>query len=129
MHIQKGYAELVEAAEAEVETLSPAEAAALQTSGEAYIIDVRDVRERARGGFIPQALHMPRGMLEFWVDPASPYHKPVFQEDRRFILHCASGWRSALAAKALKDMGLQGVAHLGGGFKAWQAEGLPVSKD
>ena len=81
VHIQNGYADLVQAAEAEIETLSPAEAAALQGTGEAYIIDIRDVRERAKGGFIPEALHMPRGMLEFWVDPASPYHKPVFQRE------------------------------------------------
>lgn len=91
------------------------------------IVDIRDVRELEREGTVPGALLAPRGMLEFWVDPASPYHKPVFaDESREFILFCGAGWRSALAAKTLQDMGLRNVAHIDGGFAAWKQAGAPV---
>ena len=89
------------------------------------IVDIRDVRERQKLGFIPQSVHAPRGMLEFWVDPDSPYHKPVFAEDKKFILHCASGWRSALAAASLLDMGFE-VAHITEGFSGWVEAGGAV---
>ncbi len=83
-------------------------------------------RELEREGRVPGAFHCPRGMLEFWIDPASPYHKPVFAEPKRFLFYCASGWRSALAARTAQEMGLDGVAHLGGGLKAWREAGGPV---
>ena len=90
-------------------------------------VDIRDVRELERDGMIPGAVHAPRGMLEFWVDPDSPYYKPVFGEDKTFVLYCASAWRSSLATAALQDMGLAPVAHIEGGFKGWKAAGLPVA--
>jgi rhodanese-related sulfurtransferase len=89
------------------------------------IVDIRDVRERQRSGFIPGSFHAPRGMLEFWVDPESPYFKEIFGEEKRFVLHCASGWRSALSAATLQDMGFP-VAHLREGFSTWEAQGGPV---
>lgn len=119
----------MEEAESAITTVTPKEAADAQQAGAALIVDIRDVRERGREGFVPDALHMPRGMLEFWVDPASPYFKKIFEEDKQFIFHCASGWRSALAAHTLQEMGLEKVAHIGGGFKAWKQSGLPVSTD
>ena len=91
-------------------------------------VDIRDVRELEREGTIPGAFHAPRGMLEFWVDPESPYHKEIFASGRRFVLYCASAWRSALAAKCLCDMGLEGVAHIEGGFTAWKAAGGEVAQ-
>ena len=92
------------------------------------IVDIRDPREIERDGRIPGAFSCTRGMLEFWIDPASPYAKPVFQEDKKFIFHCAGGLRSALAAKTAQDMGLKPVAHLAGGFAAWRDAGGPVEK-
>ncbi len=90
------------------------------------LVDIRDVRE-LDAGLLPGAFHAPRGMLEFWVDPASPYHKPLFaDEGKEFVLYCGAGWRSALAAKTLQDMGLHNVAHIDGGFAAWQAAGAPL---
>ena len=89
-------------------------------------VDIRDVRELEREGMIPGAYQAPRGMLEFWVDPDSPYYKDVFGSGKQFVLYCASAWRSALAAAALTDMGLPRVAHLEGGFKAWKQSGAPV---
>ena len=90
------------------------------------IVDIRDPRELAIEGRIPGSVHAPRGMLEFWVDPASPYFKPVFGEDKRFVFHCAAGWRSALATQAVQRMGLKPVAHIGGGLKAWKEAGGPI---
>ena len=92
---------------------------------ETVIVDLRDVRERQRTGFIPGSFHAPRGMMEFWVDPESPYHKEIFGQDKKFVLHCASGWRSALTAATLQDMGFE-AAHLKDGFSAWQKQGGPV---
>ena len=94
------------------------------------LVDIRDIRELWREGTIPGATHAPRGMLEFWFDPQSPYAKPQFQEEKVFVLFCASAWRSALAAKTLTDMGLERIAHMQGGFSGWKGDGLPVeSKD
>lgn len=126
MAITKGYKQLLDEANAQVQTLSPEEAQALAATGTALIIDLRDPREVEREGRIAGAHHCPRGMLEFWIDPESPYHKPYFAEAKSFIFHCASGWRSALAAKTAQDMGLAPVMHLGGGFTAWKKAGLPV---
>jgi len=89
------------------------------------IVDIRDVRERQRSGWIPGSVHAPRGMLEFWVDPDSPYHKPIFGEDKDFVFHCASGWRSALSTLTLQDMGFE-AAHLAEGFTGWVEAGGQV---
>lgn len=121
-----GYRQLLEEANGQITTLAAAEVRDLQERGEALLVDLRDIRELEREGRIPGAFHCPRGMLEFWIDPESPYHKPVFAEPRRFVFYCASGWRSALAAKTAQDMGLAPVAHLGGGFTAGREAGFPV---
>ena len=120
--------ELVAAAEAQVASIPVAEAAALQGRDDVRLIDLRDRREQEREGRIPGALHCPRGMLEFWIDPESPYHQPVFGEAKRFVFYCAMGWRSALATKTAQDMGLTDVAHITGGFTAWKDAGLPVEE-
>lgn len=121
-----GYRQLLDAANAEITALTPAEVRAQGDSGDMLLVDLRDRRELEREGRIPGAFHCPRGMLEFWIDPESPYHKPVFAEPHRFVFYCASGWRSALATKTAQDMGLANVAHLAGGFSAWREAGGPV---
>lgn len=118
--------ELVSEAKAEIETLSRDEVWRLAQKGEALVIDIRDPRELEREGRFPGALHAPRGMLEFWFDPASPYHKEAFATEKKMILFCAGAWRSALAAKTLQDMGAKDVAEMDGGFKAWKKDGRPV---
>jgi rhodanese-related sulfurtransferase len=124
--ITKGYKALLSEAESQIETLDVAAAVALHGSPDVVFVDLRDPRELEREGKLPGAFHCPRGMLEFWIDPESPYAKPVFQQDTRFVFFCAGGWRSALAAKAAQDMGLKPVAHIAGGFGAWKAAGAPV---
>lgn len=119
-------AQLVAAAEAEIETLTPAAAVALHGRDDVVFVDLRDIRELGREGRVPGAFHCPRGMLEFWIDPASKYHKPVFAQDKRFVFFCAAGQRSALATQAAHRMGLAPVAHVGGGFAGWKAAGGPV---
>ena len=119
---------MVEAAEREIETLSIEDALKLHGRSDVVLVDLRDPRELARDGKVPGAFHCPRGMLEFWIDPNSPYAKPIFQQDKKFIFHCAGGMRSALAAKTAQDMGLKPVAHMGGGFAAWRDAGGPVEK-
>jgi len=126
IRIRKGYKDLLAEAEAEIVTLDMAAAVPLLEDRGVVFVDLRDPREIEREGRIPGAFHCPRGMLEFWLDPESPYHKPIFAEDRRFIFYCAGAWRSALAAKLAQDMGLLGVAHLGGGFAAWKSAGGAV---
>ena len=126
--ITRGYKTLLDEANAKIETLPVADAIALQGREDVVFVDLRDPRELEREGRLPGAVHCPRGMLEFWIDPESPYAKPVFQQDKTFIFHCASGWRSALAAKTAQDMGLKPVAHLGGGFTAWRDTGEAVEK-
>ena len=123
MGLRTTVAEMVAAANAEIETVGVEAAKALLDDDGAVFVDVRDVRELDREGMIPGAVHAPRGMLEFWADPESPYHREVFASGRRFVLYCASAWRSALAAKTLQDMGLEPVAHLEGGFAAWREAG------
>jgi rhodanese-related sulfurtransferase len=125
-NITIGFRDLVQAAEREIETISVEAAQALHGRDDVVFVDLRDIRELNREGRLPGAVHCPRGMLEFWIDPASPYHKPVFAEDKRFIFFCAGGWRSALAAQTAQRMGLKPVAHLSGGFGAWKTEGGPV---
>ena len=117
---------LVVAAEREIETLSVGDALALHGTGDVVFVDLRDIRELDREGRVPGAFHCPRGMLEFWIDPASKYHKPVFAQDKRFVFFCAAGQRSALAALTAQRMGLTPVAHIGGGFGAWKAAGGPI---
>ena len=121
-----GYKALLAAAEAEIETAPIAEAVTLHGASAVVFVDLRDPREIERDGRIPGSFSCPRGMLEFWVDPESPYFKPVFAEPKRFLFYCASGWRSALATKTVQDMGLANVAHLGGGYAAWRKAGGPV---
>jgi len=128
MPITKGYKQLIAEARAKVRTLSLDEAKAKHGDPNVVFVDIRDVRELEREGMIAGAFHAPRGMLEFWVDPESPYYKDIFGSGKEFVLYCASAWRSSLAAAALHDMGLAPVSHIEGGFKAWQAAGLPVAE-
>jgi rhodanese-related sulfurtransferase len=126
MPITKGYQQLVAEAMAQVTTYSVEEVRARLHDPQVQIVDIRDIRELAQGT-LPGAYHASRGMLEFWVDPASPYHKPLFaDESRQFILFCGAGWRSALAAKSLQDMGMQNVAHMDGGYADWVKAGAPT---
>jgi len=118
--------QLVADAEKEIETVSVEEALTLHGRGDVLLVDIRDIRELQRDGRVPGAFHCPRGMLEFWIDPQSHYHKPVFAEDKRFLFFCAGGLRSALAAQAAHRMGLRPVAHIRGGFSAWKTAGGPV---
>ena len=118
--------ELVAEAEREIVTLSLDEARAAMDDPNTVIVDIRDVRELWRDGKIPGAIHSPRGMNEFWIDPSCEYHKPVYASGKRFVLYCAAAWRSALEAKMFQDMGLTNVSHVAGGFAAWKAAGLPV---
>lgn len=125
--IVKGYKSLVAEAERDIETLTVDDAKALLGATDVVLVDLRDPRELEREGKMPGAFHCPRGMLEFWIDPESPYHKSIFAEDKRFVFFCGGGWRSALAAKAAQDMGLKPVAHIAGGFTAWKKAGAPVA--
>ena len=117
---------LLAEAEAEIETLPAPDATKLHGDPAVVFVDLRDPRELEREGRIPGAFHCTRGMLEFWIDPDSPYHKPVFAQDKRFVFYCAGGWRSALAAKTAHDMGLENVAHVAGGLAAWREAGGPM---
>lgn len=120
-------AELVQDAKGKVENLGVDQVEAELSAGNAVLVDVRDAPELA-GGSIPGSVHASRGMLEFYADPSSPYHKPELDPGKRVILHCASGGRSALAARTLAELGYGNVAHLDGGFKAWEAAGKPVRR-
>jgi rhodanese-related sulfurtransferase len=124
--LRKGYKAMLAEANAEIATLAVDQAIALHGKDDVVFVDLRDPRELAREGHMPGAFSCTRGMLEFWIDPESPYHKPVFAEDKRFVFFCAGGWRSALAAKTAQDMGLAKVAHVDGGFSAWKQAGGPV---
>ncbi len=124
--MKKGYKALLAEANAEVTTVAVEQAVELQGDAGVVFVDLRDPREIQREGRIPGSFSCPRGMLEFWIDPDSPYAKPVFAENKRFVFYCASGWRSALAAKTAQDMGLDNVAHVGGGFTAWREAGGPT---
>lgn len=126
MPIIKGFRALVDEAMVEVKTYSVQAVRARLNDARTQIVDIRDIRELAEGTVVG-AYHAPRGMLEFWVDPASPYHKPLFaDESKEFILFCGAGWRSALAAKALQDMGMTNVAHIDGGWAEWVKQGAPT---
>jgi rhodanese-related sulfurtransferase len=126
MPITKGFRALVDEAVAQVKTYSVAEARSKLGDPKVQIVDIRDVRELAAGTVV-DSFHAPRGMLEFWVDPESPYHKPLFaDEGKEFILFCGAGWRSALATKTLQDMGMRNVAHIDGGYAEWVKQGAPT---
>ena len=126
MPITKGFRALVDEAMAQVTTYSVAEVQARLTDPAVQIVDIRDIRELAEGTVVG-SFHAPRGMLEFWVDPESPYHKKIFANDaKEFILFCGAGWRSALATKALQDMGMSNVAHIDGGWAEWVKAGAPT---
>ena len=127
MPITKGFQALVDEAMAQVTTYTVEQVRQRLSDPTVQLVDIRDVRELERDGTVPSALLAPRGMLEFWVDPASPYYKPVFgQEDKEFILFCGAGWRSALATKTLMDMGMRNVAHIDGGYAAWRKADAPI---
>ncbi len=119
--------ELVERANAQVDVLQPGEALERQAGGKAILVDIRDIRELERGGRVKDAVHAPRGMLEFWFDPSSKYYRDVFGDgDKTYVLFCAAGWRSALAAKTLDDMGFENIAHVDGGFAALKEAGASI---
>lgn len=127
MPITKGYRALVDEAMAQVKTYSVAEVRARMDDPGLQLVDIRDVRELQHEGTVPGSLHAPRGMLEFWVDPDSPYFKKAFaDEGKEYVLFCGAGWRSALATKTLRDMGMTNVAHIDGGFTEWKKQGAPV---
>jgi rhodanese-related sulfurtransferase len=119
-------AELVARAKQQIKEISSSEAIDIHNDSEVVIVDIRDIRERQREGFIPDSVHAPRGMIEFWVDPGSPYFKDIFAEPKRFIFHCASGWRSALTVATLQEMGFE-AEHIEDGFKGWVSNGGPVT--
>ncbi|MGR3760217.1 rhodanese-like domain-containing protein [Roseobacteraceae bacterium NS-SX3] len=124
--ITKGVKSLLAEANAMVDTMPIAEALQ-KAQDESYVfVDLRDIRELQRSGMIPGAFSCPRGMLEFWIDPESPYHKPVFNQDKTYVFYCASAWRSALSARTAMEMGLRPVLHLEGGFTEWVKQGGPV---
>ncbi len=127
-NITKGIKTLLADANAVVEAIPVEQAKALVGSKDHVLVDLRDIRELQRSGKIPGAFSCPRGMLEFWIDPESPYHKDIFNQDKTYVFYCASAWRSALSAKVAMEMGLAPVAHIEGGFTAWlQADG-PVEQ-
>jgi rhodanese-related sulfurtransferase len=126
LKLKKTIFDLVAEANAEIEAVSAERAIGLRDDPNVVLVDLRDVRELARDGRIPGAFHAPRGMLEFWVDPASPYYKEIFGSGKRFVFFCAGGLRSALATQQVQRMGLEPVCHIEGGFKAWKDAGGPV---
>ena len=124
----KSVGQMVKEAKAEIETMPPEEAIARMNDDDFLLVDIRDPRELEREGRIPGAFHAPRGMLEFWVEPSSPYYKEVFGEEKKFVFFCAAAGRSALSVKTLQDMGMENIAELGEGFKGWKEAGGPIEK-
>ena len=120
------YEKMLADADAAVSSVDVETAAGLLDRDDHVMVDIRDIRELQRDGMVPGAFHAPRGMLEFWIDEASPYHKPVFAEDKTFVFYCASGWRSLLAAKTAQEMGLK-VKSMRGGFGEWKKKSHPVA--
>ena len=118
--------ELIDNALSEIETLEVDEAVALLEKEDTVFVDLRDPRELQRECKIPNAFHATRGMIEFWVDPSSPYYKDIFGSGKRFVFYCQSGWRSALATKTVQDMGLENVCHIGDGYRGWKDSGAPT---
>ena len=128
MTLKKTVKQMVQEAEASIKTFPVLEAVKLLDSHDHVFIDLRDVRELDHEGMVPGAFHAPRGMIEFWVDPESPYHKEIFASGKKFVFFCAGGMRSALGALAVHNMGLAPVAHIAGGFAAWREAGGPVEE-
>ena len=121
-------AEMVTQARAQIEEIETPDLITMMDDPNVIIVDIRDNRERQRSGYIPSSFHAPRGMIEFWIDPESPYHKDIFaQEGKKYVFHCASGWRSALTVATLQDMGFE-AAHLKEGFSTWEKQGGPVEQ-
>ena len=123
--LKKTSAQMVADARARIEEIETPDLIAMLDDPNVVVVDIRDVRERQRSGFIPGSFHAPRGMIEFWVDPDSPYFKDIFGQDKKFVFYCASGWRSALTVATLQDMGFE-AAHLREGFSTWKDHGGPV---
>jgi rhodanese-related sulfurtransferase len=126
MTLKVGYKALLAEAEQEIRTLSVEEARNLLDDDSVQFVDIRDIRELQREGRIPGAFHASRGMLEFWIDPESPYYREVFGSGKTFVFYCQSGWRSALATQTVQRMGLENVCHVGGGYRAWSEAGAPT---
>jgi rhodanese-related sulfurtransferase len=120
-------ADMVSAARSRIEEIETVDLIGMVSDPNVVIVDIRDVRERQRGGYIPGSFHAPRGMIEFWVDPESPYFKDIFAQDKKYVFHCASGWRSALTVATLQDMGFD-ASHLKEGFSSWEKHGGPVER-
>ena len=121
--------DMVKNARAKIEEIETPDLITMMDDPNVIIVDIRDIRERQRNGYIPGSFHAPRGMIEFWIDPESPYHKDIFaQEGKKYVFHCASGWRSALTVATLHDMGFE-AAHLKEGFSAWKKQGGPVEQE
>lgn len=125
---RKGFRQMVDEAKSRIKTISLEEAKGRLGSDRVVFVDLRDVRELEREGMIPGAFHCPRGMLEFWVDPDSPYHKDVFASDKQFVFYCNGAWRSALATDVAQQMGLDSVVEMDGGFAEWKKKGYPVAE-
>jgi rhodanese-related sulfurtransferase len=128
MKLRRGFRQLVDEAKARIRTISLPDAHARLGNDDVVFVDLRDVRELEREGMIPGAFHCPRGMLEFWIDPDSPYYKDVFGSGKEFVFYCNGAWRSALAADVAQQMGLPRVVEMDGGFTAWKNAGLPVAE-
>ena len=123
-----GFKDLIERAERNIESISVDQAEALIGDNNTVFVDIRDIRELQREGKLPGATHAPRGMLEFWVDPDSPYHREIFAENKKFVFYCASAWRSALATDTVQSMGMNKVCHMAGGFNAWKEAGKNIEQ-
>jgi rhodanese-related sulfurtransferase len=128
MKLRKGFRQMVDEAKARIKTISLEEAKTRHGQSDVVFVDLRDIRELEREGMIPGAFHCPRGMLEFWLDPESLYHKDIFSSGKEFVFYCNGAWRSALAADVAQQMGLEPVCEMDGGFTAWKAAGLPVGE-
>ena len=128
MKLRKGFRQMVDEAKSRIRTIALDEARARYGRDDVVFVDLRDVRELERDGIIPGAFHCPRGMLEFWIDPDSPYHKDVFDADKEFVFYCNGAWRSALAADVAQQMGLESVVEMDGGFSEWKSKGFPVAE-
>ena len=128
MKLKKGFRQLVDEAKARIKTIGLDEARQRHGQDDVVFVDLRDVRELEREGMIPGAFHCPRGMLEFWIDPDSPYYKDAFAPGKQFVFYCNAAWRSALAADVAQQMGMENVVELDGGFTAWKDAGLPVEE-
>ena len=128
MKLKKGFRQLVDEAKSRIKTLTLEEARARHGKDDVVFVDLRDVRELEREGMIPDPVHCPRGMLEFWIDPDSPYYKEVFGSGKNFIFYCNGAWRSALATDVAQQMGLEPVYEMDGGFAAWKKAGFPVAE-